>query len=76
MRRLEDKSDTSQGSEGVIQMAQIRGFITMGVLTRLTSLPIPHSDAGFLLLIGSGISMGPISVLYKLPFGSTLSGRI
>jgi hypothetical protein len=52
------------------------GFITMVVLTRLTSLPIRHSGTGFLLLIGSGISMDPISVPYKLPFGSTLSERI
>ena len=50
--------------------------VTMVVLLRLTSLPIRHSSTDFLLSIGPGISMGPTSVLRKLPFGSTLSGRI
>ena len=50
--------------------------VTMVVLLRLTSLRIRHSSTGFLLSIGPGISMGPTSVLRKLPFGSTLSGRI
>jgi hypothetical protein len=55
---------------------RLGGVITMVVLMRLTSLPIQHSGTRFLLLIGSGISMGPILVLSKFPFGSTLSERI
>jgi hypothetical protein len=63
-------------TEGVIHMSRIVGFITMLVLPRLTNLPIRHSGTGFSLLGGSEIAMGPISVLYKLPFDPTLSERI
>ena len=62
-------------TEDAFQMSRIGGFITMVVLMHLTSFPSRHSGTGFLLLIGPGISMGPISILYKLPFGSTLSER-
>jgi hypothetical protein len=51
-------------------------FSLMVVLLHPASLPIRHSNAGFLISIGLEIPKGPNSGHYKLPFGLTLSERI
>ena len=50
--------------------------VTMIALLHPASLPIRHSNAGFLISIGLEIPMGANLVLYKLPFGLTLFERI